>query len=115
VDSPFTYEELYAVFARLSPAEEAAEMARLAVSVESRGDANLTSHREYQPVAHVDITEDTLVMLALLSDSTAQKVQRYREERRGGQPESPADAALWTRRYADLKAWADLGYPVEGE
>ena len=67
----------------------------------------------YRSIPHADLTEDTLIMLALLSDTTATKVRNFRDMRRGGQPESKAEAEAWTRRYTELQRWADAGYPLE--
>lgn len=114
MSTPFTYDELLSVFKRVAPASEASALAQGVLA------ADLVSPSEshgggiaYRSMPHVELTQDTLILLALLSETTAMKVRDFRDKLRAGQPESKAEAEAWTNRYADLKRWADAGYPLE--
>lgn len=117
MSAPFTYDELFAVFSRLVPSDEAREWAMAALPDDevTEGDMHDDGGMAYRSASHNDFTKDTLMMLALHSDATAEKVRQYRAERRGGQPESAREAEGWALRYAELKAWADAGYPLLDE
>lgn len=114
VNHPFSYEELVQVFVRVAPEPLAREMARAALTAPQ--DSPASSGRRglaFRAVPHVDLTEDTLVLLALLSDTTAAKVREYRKHLRGGRLETPEEAEAWAERYRALKSWVETGYRVE--
>lgn len=114
VTHPFSYEELVRVFVRVAPEPVAREMARGALTPPEHPPARSgASGLAFRAVPHVDLTEDTLVLLALLSDTTAEKVRQYRKDLRGGRLETPEEAEAWAERYRRLKSWADTGYRVE--
>jgi hypothetical protein len=115
MDHPFTEDELYQVFARFMPSEQARLLARSAVSSEdllSPATGNDADGLQYQPIPTTTFTDDTLILLSFLSDATDEKVRAYRARVWSGKP--PADEENgWNRRRAELKAWADAGYPIE--
>lgn len=109
--NPFTYDELYSVFRRVAPDSQAQEMARSALAETARGAEHVGAGIVFRSTSHVTLSDDTLILLSLLSEETNAKVRAFRSTLRAGQPESAAEAAEWEKRRAELKAWADEGYP----
>ena len=115
MDHPFTEDELYRVFARFMPSEQARLLARSALSSEDLpppAPRNGADGLQFRPIPTTTFTDDTLILLSFLSDATDEKVRAYRASVWSGKP--PADEEdAWNSRRAELKAWADAGYPVE--
>jgi hypothetical protein len=111
--TPFTYEECHRVFSRFLPHASASEMARscLAEPDESRGLVRAGSDLEFSSIRHVQLTDDTLILLSLDSPELDARVRAYRAAFRIGTPESGAEAADWDRRRSELKQWVEAGYP----
>ena len=93
----FTEEELFELYRRVAPEDQARVMARASASpVTSEG--------------HVtDFTLDTLVLFSLQSDEARQRAERYLT---GGHAMEPDVKETWERRRAELKPWVDAGYPL---
>jgi hypothetical protein len=66
----------------------------------------------FAPERTVDLTDDTLILLSLLSEETARKVERYRRTARGGRDPTPEEQRRWDERRSVLKAWAEAGFPA---
>jgi len=116
----FTATEIFEALRRVAPEREAwlaAEDATALVDMEAiRSSPSARPSGQglaYVPVPTMNFTEDMLVLLSLVSDETAAKVERYRELLRGGAALTEEEARAWTTRRAELTEWRDSGYPRE--
>jgi hypothetical protein len=120
-DHEFTEQELFEVFRRLVPDSQARLMARAGTRLDEVARTSDSSPRHppaesgvaFTPEPTIDLTEDTLVLLSLLSEETARKVERYRRAARGGLDATQEEERRWEQRRSVLKAWADAGFPRE--
>jgi hypothetical protein len=109
----FTEDELFQVYSRFVPAAEARVMARASLSTANVPVAapRQTAGLDVRPIPSTDLSDDTLILLSLLSEETNEKVMAYRRSYYGGRAIPEADEEAWNRRRAELKAWADAGHP----
>ena len=115
VEHEFTEEEFVQVYRRFVPEPEARALARASLRSASAGKVGDIRHSAsglpYRPEEHTDITFDTLVMLSLLSDEANAKAERYLAAMHGGQIPL-AERIQWERRRAEIRQWANAGYPI---
>ena len=57
------------------------------------------------------ISEDMLMMLALVSDETRRKVERFRVLVRGGTPFTTEEQRAWDERFRQFIEWKEAGFP----
>ena len=116
MEHEFTEEEFLQVYRRFVPEPEARALARASLPSANAGKVGDLRHSAsglpYRPEAHTDLTFDTLVMLSLLSDEANAKAERYLAAMHGGRI-PPAERTQWERRRAEIKTWADAGYPKQ--
>jgi hypothetical protein len=113
MNRPFTYDELFRVFQHLTTVAEAESMARAATSSSDLlGPEHKGRGLEYRAAVSLSLTNDTLILLSLLSKDVARKVELYRAAQRAGANETTAEAREWEERRRVIKAWADAGYPT---
>jgi hypothetical protein len=129
LDHPFTEEELYQL-SRLfgSDADARAEARELMVPLGDTEDVKPIRKRsapapaspemerleregwtrvEFKSVPSLQFTEDTLILLSLLSEELRDKVERYRRSRRGISGFLPEEVERWEKRRAELKEALD--------
>ncbi|HEY5062916.1 MAG TPA: hypothetical protein VII52_15355 [Gemmatimonadaceae bacterium] len=87
---PFTFDELFRAYRRVSSEDEARQMAESFVPEEptNAGSTPEMSTLVFETQQHVMLTDDTLILLALQSDEMRQKVETYRYDYRCAQPET---------------------------
>jgi hypothetical protein len=117
----FTEQELLKVFRWVASESDAQVMARAATRGRLPGEEVRPKEQDqrtqphagkglaFQPEPTIDLTEDTLVLLSLLSEETARKVERYRRAGRGERDATPDEQRQWEQRRALLKAWVERG------
>jgi hypothetical protein len=64
-------------------------------------------------VPTVNFSQDMLILLSLVSSTTAAKVDRYRAQLRDAGAIQPQEDEAWQRRRQQFAAWRDAGYPSE--
>ena len=101
--SYFTYAEFYEVYHRVAPPDQAAEMARESVS-------DPTQDPTLGAGATAVLTEDTIIMLSLLSPDAEARAEAYRRSLRRDPIESADERRAWLERRQQFKRWADAGY-----
>ena len=112
-DHEFTEEELFQVYRRVLPESEARFLARSSLPSGRLGERQPgVPGLELQAVEHTDLSFDTLVMLSLLSDVAKAKAERYLASMYNGHV-PPAEQARWEQRRAEMRQWAEAGYPME--
>ena len=65
----------------------------------------------YWTIPTTNFSPDTLILLSLVSEVTAAKVDRYRSRMREAGAISPEDEETWQRRRKEFAAWRDKGFP----
>jgi hypothetical protein len=105
--SYFTYAEFYEVYRRVAPPDQAAEMARESVS-------DPTQDPTMGPGATAVLTEDTVILLSLLSPDAEARAEAYWREQLG-RPKSPEEQRAWLERRQEFKRWAESGYGLAPE
>jgi hypothetical protein len=115
MEHEFTEEELLQVYRRFVPEPEARGLARASLPSANAGKVGELRHSAsgmpYRTEEHTDLTFDTLVMLSLLSDEANAKAERYLAAMHGGRVPL-AERTQWERRRAEIKDWANAGYPI---
>lgn len=105
---PFSEDELYRVFRLVVDSEtNARAMAQNALAPPPPRDllpppGQPTHGLQFVTIPHVSLTEDTLVLLSLLSEELRVRVERYRNEQRGRSP-TPREQQEWEARRAELR------------
>jgi hypothetical protein len=109
---PFTHEELVSVFRRFMPEDAARRLADASTKhpTDDQRSSPQTKGLAFSYAGETELTEDTLILLSFLSDSARAKVDLYRRQY-WGSPIPPEQEARWQARVAELRAWADAGYP----
>ena len=97
-EQPFADTELVAAFRVFLPEARAREMVG---EIMTRGRHGEQSGR-WRSADFVSFDQDLLILLSLQSDSTNEKVERYR--RLGGYEPTRADQEQWEARRAELEA-----------
>ena len=114
---PFGEDELYRAFRLVAPEEDARAMAKDALAADvspftvppaaqPRADS---AGLAFTPIPRVSLTEDTLILLSLLSDDLRERVDRYRAERRGGAVPGGEEQRAWEARRAQLAPLVQRG------
>ena len=118
----FTPSEIFEAFRPLMPEAKARQMADFltepidmeAILAEPPHNQNGPGLPHY-PIPTVNFSNDTLILLSLLSAETAAKVDRYRAGLRDVGAIGPEAEEEWDRRRQELAAWRDAGFPRESE
>lgn len=116
--SYFTYAEFYEVYRRVAPPDQAEEMARSSAfdPAQDKGDPLRKGQSGSEGIgATAVLTDDTLIMLSLLSPDAEARAAAYRRALRGGKAESQEEQRAWLERRQQFKRWAEAGYPTEPE
>ena len=114
----FSYEEFRQALRPLMSEEEAREAARQFALPAPADFAELGIPPGVRPstgsprsvVGH--ISEDMLMMLALVSDETRRKVDRFRLAVRGGTSFTVDEQRAWDERFRQFMKWKEAGFPT---
>lgn len=114
----FSYEEFRQALRPLMSEAEARAMARQFAMPASASLADLGIPPGVRPstgtprsvVGHM--SEDMLMMLALVSDDTRRKVDRFRLAVRGGTPFTVDEQRAWDERFRQFTEWKAAGFPT---
>ena len=105
IEHPCTPDDLFEVMRLILPDAEARAVAYRAF-LPIGPDGNVAPPGTPSIVEGIVYTEDTLILLSLLSTESNARVERYVTQTRG-RPRDAAEQEQWDRRRAELKAWRE--------
>lgn len=112
--SPFTSDELLKAYRLLLPEAEARQLALASESHDETPAPTRYGALRFQPIPNSQLSDDTLVLLSLLSEATASKVRTYRTRLWGGSI-PPDEETRWRKRVEELRELVAAEDPPLGE
>jgi len=122
LDHEFTAAEIFEAFRHVMPEAEARRAAAFlaepvdldairAEPPQNEGGPGLS----YRTIPTTNFSTDTLILLSLVSDAAAAKVDRYRANMRNAGAISPKEDEDWNRRRKEFADWRDRGFPRDSD